>query len=47
MDVGQMQLNLFGEITEESIQKETENVISDSYISESKAMDLLGLSRHS
>ena len=47
MDVGQMQLNLFGEITEESIQKETENVISDSYISESKAMELLGLSRHS
>ena len=47
MDIGQMQFNLFGEITEENMQKETKNVISDSYISGSKAMDLLDLSRHS
>ena len=47
MDIGQMQFNLFGEIIEENMQKETKNVISDSYISGSKAMDLLDLSRHS
>lgn len=47
MDIGQMQFNLFGEIIEENMQKETKNVISDSYISGSKAMDLLDLSLHS
>lgn len=47
MDKGQLQFNLFGEITEETEIMEKKPMIPDSLISGSKAMDMLDLSRHS
>ena len=47
MDKGQLQVNLFDEITAEAETMGKKTTISDSLVSGSKAMDMLDLSRHS